>query len=271
MLENLKQIYAQQADIVENWKQYSKNELCNLYIEHEHDMLGEAFLAAIFCKYWNKISTLYRTSKPAATAEDCYEWMVESILYALKNRKWLDPSNKLFSDPNGPDKVINRVIASRRATFFQQLLADKRKISISTSSMEQLQEETNDYLTPFEDNVKDKALNMDLVEVMQSLFNRKEYFSAFFIDAVLNGDCFAIEEDSLNMKFDEKKCIKYIKNLTAEYCDIFAEQYNLDKTLVNSTLKYIQGYDNIDYHQKIKYNTHVLKRMDIIKEICHVS
>ena len=272
MLDDLKKIYTQKADMIPNWKKLSKNELCNLYIENENSFLADSFLAAIFCKYWNKINTLYHSSKPAATAEDCYEWMVESILYSLKNRKWLDPDNKLFDDPNGPDKVINRVIACRRITFFQQLLADKRRVSISTSSMDKLQEETNDYLTPSEDNIKEHALSMDIISLIHNLFEKKEYFSAFFIDAVLNGDCFTSDdENNINLKFDEKRCIKYLKNISPDYCSIFAEQYNLDKELVYSTLKYIQGFDTFEYQRKIKYNLNVLKRLDVVKELCHVS
>jgi len=272
MLDELKKLYVQQADLIPDWKKYSKNELCNLYIKHENDYLGEAFLAAIFCKYWNKLSTLFNTSKPAATIEDCYEWMVESILYALKNRKWLEEGNKLFNDPNGPDKVINRVIASRRATFFQQLLADKRRVSIAMSSMDKIQEETNDYLTPYEDNVKGQALNMDLIQLVHELFDKKEYFSAFFVDAILNGDCFSPDENDIFLtKFDVKKCAKYIKNVPDDYGETFAEQYDLDLNLVNSTLKYIRGYDSAEYQSKIKYVVNVLKRTDFVKEMCHVS
>lgn len=270
MLENLKQLYVQQADLIDDWKKYSKNELCNLYIDNENSFLSDAYLSAIFCKYWNKIATLYNSSKPAATAEDCYEWLVESILYALKNRKWKDPNNKLYTDPNGPDKVINRVIACRRATFFQQLLADKRRVSITSSSMEKMQENTNDYLTPHEDNVKEHALNMDLIDLVQDVFNKKEYFSAFFLDAILNGDCFTFD-DNYNLTFDEKRCIKYIKNTSPEYCEIFAEQYDLDKDAVLYALKYVQNLDSVDYHKKIKYNTNVLKRTASIKELCNVN
>ena len=118
MLTEMKKIYSDQADMIEGWKDKSKTELCNLYIQNENDeMLRNCYFSAIILNYWNKIYTLQANTYLTATLEDTYQWVVDGILYALEHRKWLDPNNKLYTDPDAPDKVINRRICFMKKPF----------------------------------------------------------------------------------------------------------------------------------------------------------
>ena len=111
MLSEYRQMYEQSASLLEGWRQKSKSELCRGYNEHENDSyLADAYFSAIVLKYWNTISSYYSRNTYIATMEECYNWVVDSILYALKTRKWADPTTKLGQDPNGADKAINRKI-----------------------------------------------------------------------------------------------------------------------------------------------------------------
>lgn len=89
---------------------------------------SNSYFSAIVLKYWNKIYSLYANTYLTATPEDAYNWVIEGIMYALKNRKWKDPNNKLFTDPNGPDKVINRKIKCLRINHLTSQNRYKRKI-----------------------------------------------------------------------------------------------------------------------------------------------
>ena len=59
------------------------------------------------CRYWHKIGALYFNSQPVFKEEDCYDWLMNAVIYTLKNRKWLDPACSLYKDKNGPDKALN--------------------------------------------------------------------------------------------------------------------------------------------------------------------
>ena len=123
MLDEYKNLYCECANnYIKGWKQIDKNQLCNLYIEHENDSkLSQAYLSAIIYKYWKLIPKFYSISYNVVQPEDVYEWLLSSILYALKHRSWLKKDSSIYMDKNGPDKVINRCMKCRRFTYYQAI------------------------------------------------------------------------------------------------------------------------------------------------------
>lgn len=91
-------------------------------------MLRNCYFSAIILNYWNKIYSLQSNTYLTASLEDTYQWVVDGILYALEHRKWLDPNNKLYTDPDAPDKVINRRIKCARINHLIAQNRVKRKV-----------------------------------------------------------------------------------------------------------------------------------------------
>ena len=146
MLEDVRQSYLSFAKTIKGWDTMDKNVLANLYIKNENDEnLRNSYFSALMCIYWYAIGKYYSESKNSVDIEDCYEWLIHAMTYALKNRKWTDPTNKLYSDPNGPDKVINRCIASTRQIFYQASNTAKRRVNFQCDSIDRQLEDLEIY------------------------------------------------------------------------------------------------------------------------------
>lgn len=92
MLENEYASFRKRADAIPNWEKIDKNVLANLYLENEHDEVKrEEYLSALVCRYWHNIGSQYNESKNSVNIEECYDWLLNALLRALKNRKWTDP------------------------------------------------------------------------------------------------------------------------------------------------------------------------------------
>ena len=108
MLSDYRQLYAEDANRIKDWRKLSSQELCNGYIENElsNPPVASSYLSALIYKYWDVIPTYYNKCSMFATVEDIYDWLVDSILYVLSQRVWTDPTSTLYKDKNGADKAI---------------------------------------------------------------------------------------------------------------------------------------------------------------------
>jgi len=263
MFNDNKKLFENCANIIPNWKDISKNELCNKYIEYEHTNknMSEAYLSAIICNYWNSIDKLYLMSTTSATPEDCYEWLINSILYALKHRKWLDKDNKLYGDPNGPDKVINRCLKCNRLNSYVASNRQKRKLNYTVESIERLEEnKTDQYLPNYE--FKDNDIYDLTYDMVKEAFDKKDYFVAFMIDMIVNSDTFDSfeEEDGLYTQFNEKKLVKNLHYIGMDYCIYFASRFKITLSSVTKALSYISPLSTTQIHAKVKKSLKKLQR-----------
>lgn len=244
MLEEYKRMYEEKASVIPNWRQISKNDLCNLYVDcdENHNELAENYLAAIICRYWPAIDKLYTMSSNCATKEDCYEWLIDAIMYALNHRAWKDPKNKLFEDEKAPDKVINRCIKSVRLTFYQGVNRDKRRLNFQLLSIEDLQDKLKDALIPhYEQEYEEMKVKYAKDQVI-AFFNRKEYIIAFILDGILFTDCFKRiqENDDFYLVFSISKLCKTLRNLDESYFKVFSKRYNIPINTVTSAYSYVE-------------------------------
>ena len=267
MLESYKKSYEQLADNIPNWRTLSKSKLVNLYIENENNKeLADSYLGAIICRYWNSINKNYRLSKLSASAEECYSWTVEGILRALKHRKWLCPTSSVYQDPNGPDKVINRCIKSNRLGFYQSSNTFNRRLNFGLSSIEDLQEQAGDVLLP---SYEDKGIQMvnDMVSsIITKYFNKKEYFMAFMIDAIVNYDVFGDKKDPTNKGFNIRKLRHHMISINKSYIKLFASQYKLDLNESLIGLELCKKMTRNRIYNTIDRNLNLLKSNKDIKE-----
>ena len=233
MLDSYKKAYEQCADnlIKENWRKMNKNVLVNKYIEIENDpKLANAYMSAIIVRYWGAINKYHMMSYRSATPENYHDWLVGAILRAIKNRKWKDPNNKLYGDPNGPDKVLNRCIISERLVWYQGANTFKRRQNFTAESIERMQEDLED-AAPFPTYEEDKleAGNMDINNLIDKAFKNKEYIMAFMIDGIINYNTFekAKNEDGKNfIQFSEKKLLRHMNNLNTTIGGNFSFTYD---------------------------------------------
>ena len=256
MLDDYKLMCQEKANLIPGWKTLDKNVLCNLYIEHEDDeFLRNAYFSAIMLKYWSKIGKMYSKCQGMASAEDCYDWLVDSVYYALKYRKWTDPTNKLATDPNGPDKVINRCFESARLTYFQSLNRHKRKINLVTESLDGLLEKSENYYTP-KDNSSKFQEDAFIDNLIQTFLKESDYFLALLIYSIINSDCY-----SSTGTFMKKRVVQFLKTFDDKMIEQFCLQYPVaDK---NSIQEYIQtiikSFTSTQLEKKIEYGFTYLK------------
>lgn len=223
MFSEMKQIYSDQANLIPNQKELSKTELCNLYIENENDeFLKNCYFSAIILRYWNKIYKLQSDTYLTASFEDAYQWVVDSILYALNHRKWLDENNKLFSDPDAPDKVINRRIKCLRINHLISQNRTKRKIQINLLSLDSFDDSDN-FLGEY--TYKHNFVN----DLIQAKCNEYEFIDAIILDLIAFGDC-SIEDDLEDLT-------DTVYQIDDDYINGFSSQYGVDKEKLFDIIK----------------------------------
>lgn len=266
MLESQKKLYEQKADIIPNWRKINKNDLVNLYIQYENEpQLADGYMSAIICRYWGAISKYYTTSRNSVTVEECYDWLIRSILYAIQRRDWLDPNNKLYTDPNAPDKVINRVIISTRLGFFQGSNTHKRKSNYGTKSFEGMLEDNpeseNEVMTS--EDLPGEEGWWDIKNIVQNAFKKKDYVKALMVDTIAYYDVFDRErgEDGYwYSQFNPKKLSRHLRNAGEKYCQTFAETYGVQEGEVQQAVQECKDLSRTRLYTAIRRNLKVLAK-----------
>lgn len=245
MLDELRRSYEQHADIyVPGWRQLTKNELCNKYIECgiatddyiecKGNTVQTAYFSAIVAKYWSSINRAYNKCGATASKEDCYEMLLDAIMYTLKTKPWVTPGNKLYQDPNGPDKSINVNLSSSISGYFQFSNCHKRKANAAAISVEYLKETSGD--CAFKGSAIYPEDDGDLVNsLVVKNFKTMNYIASFAIDGAANGDCFKYSRDSkgyIVSEFSRRMLNRHIRQLDPQYLHEFSIKYKLDFTAV---------------------------------------
>lgn len=228
MLESYRKAYEEAAAIIPGWKEMDKNALVNRYVEVEKDArLANAYMSAILCRYWGVLNKFYVKSYRSVSDPTIYhEWLVDAVAWAVKHRKWLDPTNKLYKDPNGPDKVINRVLASERLIWFQHSNALKRKGNFNLNSIEDLQEVSSSHLEDKVISPERLTEHLSIKMLVDKALKSADYVTAYVVSGIINHDVFErSKEDQTKpcaLHFSEKKLLRYLHNLSEGSIDEFA-------------------------------------------------
>ena len=266
MLDEYKQSYVECANLIEDWRNLSKNDLANLYIEHENEIISNSYFSALVCKFWNLISHYYyKQGIKVATELDCYDWVIDGITEALKDRAWKDESNKLFNDKKGPEKAIVVNIMSIRANFYQYTKYDKRKLNYTSYSLEELEENCSDgYITPYVDSHDD--LFDYIKEEIKSAFSTKDYFIAFFLDALYTSELFFQDNDRVG-GISIKKFNQYVESINESYLDNFSRLYDLTIDSVTRAFSYIKSMPSYRVHSNINRVINSLRKDESLYQI----
>lgn len=261
MLYAHRQMYKQVADLIPGWQQIEKSELINKYIEYEHTdkVLANSYAAAIIYKYWALIDKYYRLSMTSSVEkETCCEWLADAFLYTVKHRKWTDPNNKLYTDKNAPDKVLNRCMNSERHIFYQSANYDCRKANYSSLSIQNLQEQKLDYMLPHEIDHDQEYLW--LKDIITKKFNDKLYLEALVIDYIIYSNVFSRDKNTNDAIFKFDLLVKNIRNINKDYIKIICARYNLKSENIDRI------YDEIHQYTVLKLRKQCRNIMEKFKE-----
>ena len=270
MLEEYKSIFRQSANRLPDWEQLSKNELCRKYVECENNSeLQNSYLSAIMLRYWNLIGKYYYMSSNAATVEDCYEWLEDSVCYVLREASWKNTSKSLFNDPNGPDKAINRCMKCARLTHYQYINRKKRRDNFGMLSLDELSETFGrSTVEPIDHAAFHNIQDVGIKEFVIQLFNKKDYFLAFMIDCIVFGNVFeTAKEDDGNTysTFNLKRLVKMMSHLDLHYLRTFSFRYNIEPEDVDKGFSYCSQLSTATIKRKIVNRLDELKHDKFIK------
>lgn len=255
MLDEYRQLYKECADLIPNWKELSTLELANNYLEVKDKNIDYAnsFVSAIVCKYWYLIPYYYnRQEYKFASAEDCYEWLIEAVYYTLINHAWTDPNSSIYKDPAGPDKSISVIFSNLCSNFYvagkrQKRIINNKKLNFTQLLKydEETEEDCVDRLAgkKFSDQKADLLFRQFIKDKIRTEFNDKQYFNAYALDAIINSNIFSEEylPDGVTICVDKKRFRRHFKFLGDEFCSWFAQEYSLDLSLVKNSIKYVNN------------------------------
>lgn len=253
MLYAHKQMYKQVADLIPNWQKLGKSDLINKYIEYEHTdkVLANSYAAAIIYKYWALIDKYYRLSMTSSVdKETCCEWLADAFLYTVKHRKWKDSSNKLYTDINAPDKVLNRCMNSERHIFYQSANYDCRKANYNSLSIQNLQEQKLDYMLPHE--IDHDQEYVWLKDIIKDKFDKKLYLDALIIDAIIYSNVFSKSAKKENIQFSFERLVSLLKNITKDYLKIICDRYELNSSQIDLIYSDLKNYTVLKLKAKCK-------------------
>lgn len=284
MLEDIKRSYVMQADaVVPNWKKTNVNALCNLYVENEGDQIKRAgYFAAILLKKWGYIGRHFLNSKASGfTIEDCYDMILDAVLYTLDRRMWLNPESPIYKDPNGPDKILNRVIYSRRQLYYYNANCLKRCSNYGKSSLDQIQETVGDHCEVFSDETEaDAPYDLDTRLLIKSFFDKGKSLEAVLLDNIMVDDCFSshdyevsyttCEGEEKTTKREEHffKLSKLLNNVTSfdsDYLHRVSAMYDVEEAEIQPALDIINNTDKNKLTRIIRSTLNMLSRDKKIK------
>lgn len=254
LLEEIRRTYLKFANNIPNWKTMNKNKLANLYLEHEHSEPERSYyFSALMCRYWSNVYKFYRTSKSTKLdISDFTSWLAESFFVAFKYRRWKDPSNKLYNDPQAPDKVINRCIYSTRMRYYQYYNMDKRKLNFQTDSIERQLESFGyranvyKYMSTVDGSEEDARCK----NIITYYLSKENFLLAIILDLICFGDTFReirsaktveIEDDvEENIEIDEFSTNEDIENSV----DIEEEDLEIEENVkIKTTTKVVHQFE----------------------------
>ena len=264
MLEAEYRSVKQAASIIPDWQTANKNDLANAYIDNENDeVLRNAYFAALMLRYWGNIGDYYTSSKMSGfTIEDCYSWLVESIMYVLRKRKWRDPSSPLSKDPNAPDKLMNRVIRTQRLHYYYLANCQKRRVNyniVSYDNEDIVQQHHNRILASYSPTIS----SSDISTISYFLYKHNRWFESFILNLLYIEDFGKMDRKTKVWSINMTSLIRRISKLDyKEFEDImsyssdakdFTNQYEQLKelkpkglkALISKTLEDLRGNEDL--------------------------
>ncbi len=269
LLSDIKKSYIEIADTrVPNWRNLSGNELANLYLDNEENLyLAEGYFSALVLDYWWSIDKNYRLSKNSVDIDTCYNWLIDSLVLALKERKWREEGNKIYGDPNGPHMVITRCLYSARMGFYYLANMDKRKLNYSAYSLDLMenQQQENGYsgylesLMDDSNEVEEMLKNKDIEYYIQNKLSEGDYITALVVDNLCFNDDIFRNSSTPNMRFSLSRLNKAMNSLDKETLSQFTNKYLIKEEQFKDMLNFFTNSSQYIINKRTKETLNKLK------------
>lgn len=271
MLNEVLRSYESCADSsVPGWRELSKNDLLNLCVDNKDDeRLYNGYMSAIVAKYWNVATKFYYQNSSSVTPEECYGWLLDSILYTLDKKQWRNPDKSVYNDPNGPDKVINRCMSSARLMFYQASNCTNRKINYQLFSSDKLQEDLGDSAFPAVEDAQLERVTDGSIPLVLQAYKKEDYFSCAVIDTIAHKETYDVIKNNgeIYTQFNPRKLAKELRRCGEEYCSSFAKRYNVDVSKMKEFVINIKNFSSDKMYRWIDRSLRKLREKKDILEM----
>lgn len=216
------------------------------------------YYSALMLRYWYKIFEWAQNSASLhLELTDFVDWLSDSLYVAFYYRTWryefeaivkygkfidwkYDDNgeripNKYYyiTDPNAPDKIINRCCGSMRGRVYQYHNKDKRKAGVQTYSLDQMVEDGGDSALDYAGCYTESGGHNGVYYLITELLSRGEGIEALIVDGIANYETYKT------------------KKVTTYETDIDEE------TGEEVTEKYVRTVSNFDPRKLVKHLTHI--------------
>ena len=256
MLSEYRNIYAQAASMIPDYKKISQIELAEKYLEG--GPLKDSYLAALILRYWNVPSRLYAKDRGLYEESIAYDWYINALMYLLDVKPWRTKTSSVYNDPKAIEKILNTCVKCDRANWFQASNRYKRMINHNANSLEALSEEYKDAYLPPELTIATPEISM-CDEYIHLFFTKQQYLFALMIDVICKDINLQNVKDDITLVNAIRKSIK---TLPSNYSKVFAEEYDIPLDKVDESFKYI--YNMSDDKLKSVLSVYVCQLREIL-------
>ena len=253
MLDEYRNAYVQSANHIPGWRQMSRNELCRKYKEIERSgetQLLDYYISAIVLNFWHVLAkTFNKQNIKILSEEDCYECLIESILFVLSEEAWEDPAQSIYKDEKGPEKAINLTFQQNIINLFVANQRHKRKASTNTLSLDNtLKEGDEDDSETFvsllaKDELSTLLEQLFWKEKVKQYYQEKDFIAAFVTDLLIK-DTSLVESKDDKYVINARKLAKELNDLTPSYAYQFSTDYDIPVEQVESVLNYLYNVNS---------------------------
>jgi hypothetical protein len=198
---------------------------------------------------------MHQKTKASFTDQECYDIFVDTLIETFERQDWRNPKKKIFNDPNGPDKIINKIYECRRVNEYVASNRQKRKLNYNVVHIDQLEEENLDCVIP---SYSEEEQN-DLSKVVKSYFDEKNYFPAFIIDLIMNSTCYDDNEEDKDDN-EIKRMSRIFRSVDNEYFRHFSLTYDISVDRVKKAYSYFIPLNSKEVQKKISSTLYALSR-----------
>ena len=191
-------------------------------VEHQEE-LRSAYHSALMLRYWYKIFEWAQNSSSLnLDYTEFANWLVDSLYVAFYYRVWrweneavvrhgrfvewrkdndgnLIPNKYYYiSDPNAPDKIINRCCGSMRGRVYQYYNKDKRKAGVQMYSLDSMVDENGDSALDYAGCVSESSAYEPNATyyLVKEFLKRNEGIEALIVDGIANHDSFKVIKET---------------------------------------------------------------------------
>lgn len=248
---------------MDGWKTRPQIELANLY--HDDPKNRDVYLSALVVRYWNIFAKAAYFGKNIFQEEDAYDWYIESVLFVLDTRPWLNEESSLYNDEKAFEKAVNVKFFCTKTNWFQASNRYKRKLNHGTASLETMLEDYGDFASY--STSKNELEDDEYKYLVTAAFESKKYLLAIIFDIIINNmDLSEVREDSKLVS----DIIKEIRNLPDNYPKLFAEQYSLNKEKVVESFKIVYNMSRDKLKSSVEMYIYKL-RANLLGEILNAD